>query len=76
MSKILAKPWYFGKIHEFEKCLRRLIRFDMQETPFMNKYGYNKRFILIFRSGRFNALEIRENSQRVTTHRISGKENA
>ena len=41
----------------------------------MNKYGYNKRFILIYGSGRFNAQEIRENSQRVATHRISGKGN-
>ena len=26
----------------------------------MNKYGYNKRFIIIYGSGRFNAQEIRE----------------
>ena len=35
-----------------------------------------KRFILIYGSGRINAQEIRENSQRVATHRISGKGNA
>ena len=34
----------------------------------MNKYGYNKRFVLIFGSGH-------KKSHRVTTHRISGKEN-
>ena len=42
----------------------------------MNKYGYNKRFILIYGSSRFNAQEISENSQRVATHRISSKGNA
>ena len=44
--------------------------------PFMNKYGNNNSFIIIFGSGHFSGREVRGKSSSVTTHRIPRKVNA
>ena len=76
MCELLAKPWYLGKNHKNEKLACRLRQFDIHETPFMNKYGNTKGFIIILGSGHFSGQEVRWKLSSVTTHRIPRNENA
>ena len=70
MCELLAKPCYLGKNHEIEKHTHRLRKFDIRETPIMNKYVNTNSFITIFVSGNFSGREVRWKSSSVTTHRI------
>ena len=71
----LGKARISWEIQEIEKYASRLRQFDGFEMPFLNEYGKDNTFIIIFGSGYLNWPEVCGKLLSMTSHRISGSLN-